>query len=85
MIWILCFGAGFVGSRLMIPQSSEMEGSLADRETLVNSEWLSRTASAVKPPEEALESARAMPVGPERRRLLGNALISYPEIDPNKL
>ena len=85
MIWILCIGAGFVGSRLMILQSSEMEGSLADRATLVNSELLSRTASAVKPPEETLAAARAMPLGPERRRLLGKALISHPETDPNKL
>ena len=51
----------------------------------VDSEWLSREAVKERSPEETLEVARAMSPGPKRRQLLGEALISYPETDPNKL
>jgi len=85
-IWILCFPCGFAGSRFLGQEDSAGNDRQSGGASMqVNSEWLSREAHEERSPEESLEDAIAMPVGPERRRLLGEALNAYPETDPHKL
>ncbi|MDB2347206.1 MAG: hypothetical protein P1U82_25920 [Verrucomicrobiales bacterium] len=86
IIWMLCFGAGFAGSRFLGAELAAMNERLSDAKSMkADSEWLSREARKEESPEETLAVASAMSPGPERRTLLGKALNAYPETDPNKL
>lgn len=61
------------------------DASAAARDAGIDPEFLRRSTPRARSPEETLALGRAMAPGPERKRLLGEAMIHYPTDDPHKV